>query len=127
MLNLKTPKITGHDTMITQTVIDEIYKKYSKPPKKIDELQVPYYLQKLSAHHNISVSPDQEEIIIDDFDNMNPFKRFLVRRLTAILEFERMVAFAFDNHIIFFQKDSPDMRVHFKPEKKRFLSRLFGK
>lgn len=114
------------ETMINQKVIDEIYKKYSKPPKKVDDLQVPYFLQLLSGFHNLQVSPDQEEIIIGDLDDINPFKRFLVRRLTAILEFERMVAFAFDNHIIFFEKDSPDMRVHFKPEKKSFFKRLFG-
>lgn len=113
--------------MINQKVIDEIYKKYSKPPKKIDDLQIPYFLDLLSKFHKLRVSPDNEEIIIDDLDDISPFKRFLIRRMTAILEFERMVAFAFDNHIIFMQKDSPDMRIHFKPEKKGFFQRLFGK
>ncbi len=113
--------------MINQKVINEIYKKYSKPPKKVEDLQVPYFLDLLSKFHNLKLSNDQEEIIIEDLDNMNPFKRFLIRRMTGILEFERMVAFAFDNHIIFFEKDSPDMRVHFKPEKQSFFKRIFGK
>lgn len=113
--------------MISKQVIEEIYKKYNKPPKKVDDLRIPYFLDLLSKSHHLRLSQDQEEIVNEDLDNYNPFKRFLIRRMTAILEFERMVAFAFDNHIIFFQKDSTDMRVHFKPVKKGFFSRLFGK
>ena len=114
--------------MINQKVLDEIYKKYSKPPKNREELQLPYFLDMLSKHHHLKVSPDNEEIVIEDLEDFNPFKRFLIRRLTAILEFSRMVAFAFDNHIVLFQKDSPDMRIHFKPmEKKGLFKRMFGK
>lgn len=113
--------------MISKKVIDEIYKKYNKPPKKIDDLRIPYFLDLLSKSHHLRLSSDNEEFVNEDLDNLNPFKRFLIRRMTAILEFERMVAFVFDNHIIFFQKDSPNMRVHFKPEKKGFFHRLFGK
>lgn len=112
--------------MIGQKVIDEIYKKYSKPPKRLDDLRVPYFIDLLSRFHKLEVSEDNEEIIVSDLDDMNPFKHFLIRRLTTILELEQIVAFVFDNHIIFFQKDSQDMRVHFKPEKKSFFRRIFG-
>lgn len=113
--------------MITPKVLKEIYKKYDKPPKDVEELRLPYFLELLSKFHNLTVSPDKEEIIIEDLDNFNPSKRLLIKRITGILEFNRMVAFAFNNHIVLFQKDSPDMRIHFKPEKKGFFSRLFGK
>lgn len=113
--------------MINQKVLNEIYKKYSKPPKDRSDLQLPYFLDLLSSHHKLTLSPDQEEIVIEDLDDFSPFKRFLVRRITAVLEFQKMVAFAFDNHIVLFQKNSPDMRIHFKPERKGFLDRLFNK
>lgn len=113
--------------MITHEVIEEIYKKYSKPPKKADDLRVPYFLSLLSKFHHIKVSATGEEIIVDDLDDINPFRVFLIKRLTGIIEFDRMVAFAFNNHIIFFQKDSPDMRVHFRPEKQSLFRKLFGK
>lgn len=113
--------------MVNQKVLNEIYKKYSKPPKDREDLQLDYFLELLSAHHNLRLSPDGEEIVIEDLDDFSPFKRFLVRRLTTILEFQRMVAFAFDDHIVLMHKDSSDMSIHFKPVKQGFFNRLFGK
>lgn len=111
--------------MVTQDVIKEIYKKYSRPPKNTRDLRLPYFLDLLKENHNLELAED--EIINNNLDDLNPFRRFLIRRLTAVLNFEKVVAFAFDNHIIFFDKESPDMHVHFKPEKRSFLSRLLGR
>lgn len=111
--------------MVTQDVIKEIYKKYNKPPKNMRDLRLPYFLDLLKKNHNLELAED--EIINKSLDDFNPFRRFLIRRLTAILDFEKVVAFAFDRHIIFFDKETPNMHVHFKPEKRSFLSRLLGK
>lgn len=111
--------------MITSKVIDEIYKNFKKPPKHKSQLQLEHYIEQLAPHHLLSLSEDGEEIIIGDLDDFNPFKRFLVNRLTGIVEFDKTVAFAFDNHIIFLDKDTNEMRVHFKSEKRSLLSRLF--
>ena len=111
--------------MVTKDVIKEIYKKYSSPPKNVEELQLPFYIDMLKEHHHLEI--DGDEIINTSLDEFNPFRRFLLRRLTAILDFDKVVAFAFNKHIIFFDKHSNDMHVHFKPEKQSFLSRLFGK
>lgn len=111
--------------MVTKDVIKEIYKKYSRIPKNTDELRIPYFVQLLSNNHSIQVNDG--EIIIDNLEDFNPFKRFLIRRLTGILELDRLVAFVFDNHIIFFEKNDKEMHVHFKPEKKSFWGKLLGK
>lgn len=111
--------------MVTQEVIKEIYKHYSKPPKDMSDLRLPYFLDMLKTNHNLAIAGD--EIINRNLDEFNPFRRFLTRRLTAILEFEKVVAFVFNRHIIFFDKNSPNMHIHFKPEKQSFLSRLFGR
>lgn len=117
--------------MITKEVIKDIYKEYKKPSENLDELRIPYFLELLKAHHNLKY--DGDELIFEDMEDFNPFRRILVRNLHAILEFNKMIAFVFPNHILFLGKRSSELSVHFKPEdnpekekKKSFFSRLFG-
>lgn len=111
--------------MVTQKVIKEIYKKYSKPPRNADDLSIPRFIEILKEHHDLRC--EDGEIVNRSVDELNPFARMLICRLNGILEFDKHVAFVFGNHIIFFDKNSDNMHIHFKPEKKGFLSRLFGK
>lgn len=122
--------------MITDEVIKEIYKTTRKPPKDLNELNLPEALVVLKNHHNLTVDSDdlsKAEVIINDLEEFNPFRRFLVRSLHAILEFDRMFAFVFHNHILFLGKDDNQLRVHFKPEddeeeeeEKSFFRRIFS-
>lgn len=110
---------------ITADVIKEIYKKCKKDPKNFDELNLPYFTELLSEHHQIS--RDEDEIVIDSFDPYNPFRRFLLRSVKAILEFDHEVAIVCRTHIIFLNKFDSEASVHMKPEEKRgFFDRLFG-
>ena len=112
--------------MITDQVIKEIYKKYTKPCKNFAELDFDYYLDILKEHHNI-MSGDME-VVVEDLEEFNPFRMFLKRSIYGILEFDRMIAFVFRSHILFFGKDDNQLRVHIKPEKpKSFLDKLFGR
>lgn len=112
--------------MITEDVIKEIYKNYSKPPKNKEELNLPYFVDLLKPYHQIAVCDD--EIIVTSIEEFSPFKRFLIRNLNAVLEFDKNVAFVFPTHILFFSKSSDRLSVNFKPEEKRsFLNRLFGR
>ncbi len=122
--------------MINDEVIREIYKTNKRPPKDLNELNIPEALHTLRAHHNISLVADSDdlstaEVIINDLEEFNPFRRFLVRSIHGILEFDRMMAIVFPNHILFLGKDSNQLRVHFKPEEeeemesKSFFHRLF--
>lgn len=112
--------------MITDRVIKEIYKKYGKPAKNLDELQLERYVDMLSPQHHIKVN--DKEVIFEDQEEFSPFRRFLLRSLNAVLEFDRQVAFVFRNHILFLSKDSDDMRVHMRPceDRRNILQRLFA-
>lgn len=111
--------------MITDSVIKEIYQKFKKPQRKPEELNLDYFLPILQQHHSIKQLDD--EIIIEDLEEFNPFRRFLIRSLTAVLEFDKRIAFVFRNHILFFGKENDEMRVHIKPERpKSLFSRIFG-
>lgn len=112
--------------MITDEVIKEIYKKFKKTGQSREKLNLDYFIDLLKQHHKIR--EEDIEIIIDDLEEFNPFRRFLLRSVTAILEFDKMVAIAFKNHILFLAKETPDIRVHIKPEEpKSLFGRLFRK
>ncbi len=50
--------------MVTDEVIKEIYKKYTKPCKNPDELEFDRYLEMLRANHNIT--SDEMEVVVED-------------------------------------------------------------
>lgn len=92
----------------------------------MDEVEFNRYMEMLSAHHKLQM-PNDMEIVVDDLDEYNPFRRFLKRSIYKILEFDKVVAFVFRSHILFFGKEDNQIRVHMKPEKpKGFFARLFG-
>lgn len=116
--------------MITKEVIRDIYKEYRKPHTNREELRLDYFLKLLSPHHKLNLAED--EIIFEDMEEFNPFRRILVRNLHAVLEFDKNVAFVFPNHILFLGKRNSELHVHFKPEeeepqKKSLFKRLFSK
>lgn len=112
--------------MITDSVIKEIYKKFSKPHKRREDLRLDYFMKILVNNHKIKL--DDDEIILEDLEEFNPFRRFLIRSINAILEFDKMIAFVFRNHILFLGKEDNQMRVHIKPPKKpSLLDRILGK
>lgn len=107
--------------MINEEVIQEIYKRYKKPVKR-DELNLPYFQQLLSENNPIEINDEMVEV--QNMEQFSPFKRFLVRSINNIIEFERRVAFVFNNHILFLDKDCAQSHIHLKPEKKK--KGLFG-
>ena len=112
--------------MITDQVIKEIYKKYTKPCKSIEELGLDHYLEILKKNHKIS--SDGMEVVVEDLEEFNPFRMFLKRSIYGVLEFDRMVAFVFRSHILFFGKEDNQLRVHIRPEPRRsMLGRIFGR
>lgn len=111
--------------MITKDVIKEIYKNYSKPQKHKEALNIPYFIDLLKPHHDLSA--DDMEIVVGNVEEFSPFRRFLIRSLHAILEFDHEVAFVFRDHILFFSKENDNFSVNFKPEdKSSIFSRIFG-
>ncbi len=113
--------------MITDRVIKEIYKKYNKAAKNPEDLHLDHFIEMLAPYHHIRVN--DKEVIFEDQEEFSPFRRFLLRGLNGILEFDRQVAFVFRNHILFLQKDSDDMRVPMRPceERQNISSRIFAR
>lgn len=53
--------------MITQQVIDALYKKYNKAPKSLDYLDMPLLFDATSPHHDVSVDIDDNICITENF------------------------------------------------------------
>lgn len=114
--------------MITQEVINEIYKNYNKPCKNEEELNLPYFVELLKPHHKLTL--DDIEVVVESEEEFSPFRRFLKRGLYAVLEFDRNVAFVFQSHILFFSKSDSNMSVHFRPAEKKkrsIFDAIFGR
>lgn len=110
--------------MITKKVIDEIYKKYGKG-RKDEDLNLDYFVKLLKPYHHLTVG--DMEVTIDNLEEFNPFRCFLIRSINAVLEFDSNVAFVFSGHILFLEKKTSKMHVHIKPEKKGgLLARILG-
>lgn len=110
--------------MITDSVIKEIYRKFGKPHRNVEELHLDHYLHLLKENH--AIKKENNEIIIEGIDEFNPFGHFLIRSINAVLEFDKMIAFVFRDHILFLGKEDNQMRVHIKPdEPKSFWGRIF--
>lgn len=112
--------------MVDEKVIQEIYKKYRKPHKNVADLRLDYFLPMLGEHH--AIENDGFEIVLKDVEEYNPFRRFLIRSLNAVLEFDKLIAFVFRNHILFMGKEDNQLHVHIKPEEPASLfDRILGR
>ncbi len=113
--------------MITDRVIKEIYKKYNKASKRPEDLRLDHFIEMLAPYHHIQANG--KEVIFEDQEEYSPFRRFLIRGLNGILEFDKHVAFVFRNHILFPSKESSDMHVHMRPceERQNIFNRIFAR
>ena len=107
--------------MITQKVIDALYKQYSKAPKSLDCLDMPLLFDAAGAHHDISVDMDDNmngELVINSIDPASPFHRL------PIVPFEKWVAIVMHSSIIFLNRKDNSVSVHLKPVEDSFMDRL---
>lgn len=113
--------------MITQQVIDTLYKKYSKAPKSLDCLDMPLLFDAAGANHNISIDMDDDmnaELIINSIDPSSPFHRLPMNHIHAIVPFETWVAIVMHSSIIFLNRKDSSVSVHLKPLGDGLLDRL---
>lgn len=108
--------------MITQEVIQEIYKKYSKRPSSPDELNIPPLFE--SAHPSHGIQLDEQKLIINSIPANSIFHSIPLKNINAILEFESVVAIVMHSSIIFLNKKDNKNYINFKPIELSFFDRL---
>lgn len=111
--------------MITQDVIKEIYKKYSKRPSSIDDLNMPPLFESVHPAHGISI--DDDRMIIRSLPQNSIFHSIPLKNINAIVEFEDVVAIVLHSSIIFLNKEDNRSFVHFKPLEPSIWDKLKSK
>lgn len=109
--------------MINRKVIKEIYRKYRRPEKNPENLHLDYFQKLLAEANPFEITDDM--IVLRQVDEYSPFKRFLIRSLYGVLEFDRTVAFVFPAHIIFLNKSDEGINFYLREEKPKWYKRLF--
>ncbi|MDE6270239.1 MAG: hypothetical protein K2M12_05215 [Muribaculaceae bacterium] len=113
--------------MITQQVIDTLYKKYKKTPKSLDCLDMPLLFDAAGPHHGINVDFDEEmnaELVIGSIDPRSPFHRIAMDRINAIVPFEDWVAIVLHSSLIFLNRKDNRVSIHIKPLKESFVDKI---
>lgn len=113
--------------MITQQVIDTLYKQYKKAPKSQDCLNMPLLFDSAAENHNISVDFDDNmnaELIIGSIDPKSPFHRMPMSHIHAIVPFEDWVAIVLHSSIIFLNKKDSRVSIHIRPLKETLMDKI---
>lgn len=124
---LKYKQLTAHIVMITQQVIDTLYKQYKKAPKSQDCLNMPLLFDAAGENHNISVDFDDDmnaELIIGSIDPKSPFHRMPMSHIHAIVPFEDWVAIVLHSSIIFLNKKDSRVSIHIRPLKETLMDKI---
>lgn len=111
--------------MITQQVIDTLYKKYKKRPATTDALDLSLLLDDLADMHDINID-DKNMVNIGSIEEMSPWHTMPLGHIHAIVPFEKWVALVLGNSIVFLHRESPKANVHLKPIKDSWLSKLMA-
>lgn len=112
--------------MITEKVINELYKTYNRRPDNADELDIGLLFENLIEHHDIQID-DAAHLIINSLPPTSPFHRISLNRIHAIVEFEHKVAIILHSSILFLNKNDNKTHVHIRQIKSSILDKIFGR
>lgn len=111
--------------MITQKLIDEIYRTYNRRPSSPECLNMKLLTDDMVAMHGIEIVDGH--IVIDSMDSVSPFRRLPLNFVHGIENFEDEVAIVLHSSIVFLSKVSPTSRVHLKLNRQSLWRRLLHK
>lgn len=107
--------------MISNKIIESIYKKYSKRPASLDQLNIPLLFEAAHQDHNIEITG--HDLIIHSQAQWSPFHTIDLKRVHAILDFDKYVAVVLHSSIVFISKNDDNIHIHIKDIKPSFVER----
>lgn len=110
--------------MITRDNIKEIYRKYNKAPKSIDELDIATLFDETAIHHDILIDPEDNTMSFGSIDPKSPFHTLPLDRVNAILGFDEWIAVVMPASIVFLNRNSNKVMVDIKTEQPGIMDRL---
>lgn len=110
--------------MITQKVIDELYKTFKNPPESADELEIELLFAHLLDFHDIQID-DNANLVIANLPETSPFHTIPLSHIHAITEFENKIAIVLHSSILFLNKNDNRSHVHIRMPKQSLLDKIF--
>lgn len=110
--------------MITRENINEIYRKYKKAPKSVDELNIATLFDETALHHDIMIDPEENSLTIGSLDAKSPFHTLPLDRINAILGLDEWVAIVLPTSIVFLNRRGPKVTIDVKPVRQTMSNRL---
>lgn len=110
--------------MITKSVIEEIYKRYRKRPKSIEDLDVGLLFEGVHPDHGVEI--DGDSLKVGSVPEQSPFHEIPMSAICAIVNFEGHVAVVMHSSILFLNKENSGVSVHIKPYRPSIFARLRG-
>lgn len=110
--------------MITKSVIEEVYKRYRKRPKSVDDLNVGLLFEGVHPDHCVEFVGDC--VSVGSVPEQSPFRSIPMSAIHGIVDFEGHVAVVMHSSILFLNKENAGVSVHIKPFKPSLWARLKG-
>ena len=110
--------------MITKEAIQEIYKRYPKRAKSVDDLNFGLLFDSVGAMHDINVDFETNRLVIGSLDNRSIFRSIPLHHIHAFVPFEEWTAIVLNASILFLNKKAPDVSIHLKPQEQSVADRL---
>ena len=115
--------------MLTQEVIDTLYRKFSRKPSSPDSLDIDLLFALPADTHNVEIDHDAN-LIINSISPDSPFHCIPLANIHAIVNFEDEVAIVLHSTLVILEKGTSKVFIHINPPKKSLserLSSLFGR
>lgn len=112
--------------MITKEAIQEIYRKYPKRTKNVDDLDFGLLFDTVGSMHDINVDFTTNRLVIGSLDNRSIFRSIPLGHIHAFVPFEEWTAIVLNASIIFLNRKSPEVSIHLKPQEQSVADRLRG-
>jgi hypothetical protein len=111
--------------MITQKVIETLYKRYCKRPKSTDDLNIALLFEGVHPMHDVAI--EDENVVVNSVEDRSPFHRIPLALIHAIVEFEEYVAIVLHSTVIFLSRidNIQPVSIHLKPIKLSLKDRFF--
>ncbi|MDE6101232.1 MAG: hypothetical protein K2G01_09330 [Paramuribaculum sp.] len=112
--------------MITQKVIEQLYKTYKKPPVTADDLDIDLLFIHVLENHDIAID-DHANLIVGSLPVGSPFHKIPLGHIHAIVEFENRIAIVLHSSILFLNKYDSRSNVHIRMPKRSLLDKIFAR
>lgn len=112
--------------MITEKVINSLYRTYKNKPASADDLDVGLLFENLIENHDVEIDNDAN-LIINSVPKESPLHKIALQRIHAIVEFEHKIAIVMHSSILFLNKFDSQSQLHVKPIKASMFDKIFGR